>query len=319
MNLYFNDQYVGAGHAFDTTRKAGWIATSLKRTPVPDVELVSPRLLQRRDLLDVHNEAYVDAVESGLPESLASSQGFAWDPGLWASVCASNGGVVEAALVAMEDGVAGSLSSGLHHARRDRGAGFCTFNALVLAALASLAKGARRVLILDLDAHCGGGTHELTASDDRIVHLDVSVSSYDSYHPDGDGNQLLIVSRAAEYLTAVEAALATTTDGVDLVLYNAGMDPFEGCDIGGLSGVTYALLAQREALVFGWARVHRLPLAFVLAGGYTGAALDRDALVALHRLTIEASAVELGRSGATRRGCPDQDTSGWKRSTLVTP
>jgi acetoin utilization deacetylase AcuC-like enzyme len=290
MKLYFNDQYVGAAHAFDTTRKAGWIATSLQRTPVPGVELVSPRPLQRADLVDVHDEAYVDAVQSGHPERLATSQGFDWDSGLWRGVCASNSGVVEAAVAAMEDGVSGSLSSGLHHARRDRGAGFCTFNGLVLAARASLAHGARRVLILDLDAHCGGGTHELTAADDRILHLDVAVSAYDSYHPDGDGNQLLIVSRAADYLTATEAVLPTTTDGVDLVLYNAGMDPFEGCSIGGLPGITCDLLAQREALVFGWARAHRLPLAFVLAGGYTGAALDRDALVALHRLTIEAGA-----------------------------
>ena len=29
--------------------------------------------------------------------------------------------------------VAGSLSSGLHHARADRGNGFCTFNGLVVA------------------------------------------------------------------------------------------------------------------------------------------------------------------------------------------
>jgi hypothetical protein len=30
----------------------------------------------------------------------------------------TNGGVVEAAVAALEDGVAGSLSSGLHHARQ---------------------------------------------------------------------------------------------------------------------------------------------------------------------------------------------------------
>jgi hypothetical protein len=41
------------------------------------------------------------------------------------------------------------------------GAGFCTFNGLALAALAALDLGAKRVLVLDLDAHCGGGTHEL--------------------------------------------------------------------------------------------------------------------------------------------------------------
>jgi acetoin utilization deacetylase AcuC-like enzyme len=42
-------------------------------------------------------------------------------------------------------------------------------------------------------------------------------------------------------------------------------------------------------LVFEWARAHGLPVAFVLAGGYTGAALARAELVDLHLLTIEAA------------------------------
>ena len=73
-------------------------------------------------------------------------------------VLSSNGGAVAAGLAALEHGVAGSLSSGLHHARREKGAGFCTFNGLVIAAREALTAGARSVLILDFDAHCGGGT-----------------------------------------------------------------------------------------------------------------------------------------------------------------
>ncbi len=43
-------------------------------------------------------------------------------------------------------------------------------------------------------------------------------------------------------------------------------------------------------MVFAWARDQRVPIAFVLAGGYLGPRLDRDGLVALHRLTVEAAA-----------------------------
>src|SRR2546429_582741 len=82
------------------------------------------------------------AVETGLPRDLAESQGFVWGLGLWPMVLASNGGAVAAALAALQEGVAGSLSSGLHHARRGSGAGFCTFNGLVIAARAALAAGA---------------------------------------------------------------------------------------------------------------------------------------------------------------------------------
>src|SRR6185369_4139490 len=109
----------------------------------------------------------------------AESQGFSWDPGLWRMVLASNGGVVAAARAALQDGVAGSLSSGLHHARHERGAGFCTFNGLALAARAALDAGAGSVLILDLDAHCGGGTTSLIEREPRIWQSDVSVSGLD--------------------------------------------------------------------------------------------------------------------------------------------
>jgi hypothetical protein len=57
-------------------------------------------------------------VISGEPASLARSQGFTWGPRLFSVVAASTGGVVAAA---REAGISGSLSSGLHHARRGRG------------------------------------------------------------------------------------------------------------------------------------------------------------------------------------------------------
>ena len=68
------------------------------------------------------------------------------------------------------------------------------------------------------------------------------------------------------------------------------MDPFEGCDIGGLPGITSEILAARERLVFEWCRERELPIAFVLAGGYVGDRLDEAGLVDLHRLTLSAAA-----------------------------
>jgi hypothetical protein len=64
------------------------------------------------------------------------------------------------------------------------------------------------------------------------------------------------------------------------------MDPFEGCDTGGLEGITREMLATRERLVFEWCRARDLPVAFVLAGGYLGPGLDVAGLVDLHRLTL---------------------------------
>jgi acetoin utilization deacetylase AcuC-like enzyme len=292
VRVYYSPSYVGSGYAFDTTRKAGWIAESLSVSPIPGIELVEPAPLTREQVAAVHDLDYVRAVEIGIPLGLAASQGFAWDAGLWPMVLASNGGAVAAARAALQQGVAGSLSSGLHHARRERGAGFCTFNGLVIAAREALAAGARAVLILDLDAHGGGGTASLIADEPRVWHIDVSVSDYDSYPP-SDRTWLDLVHSGADYLPAVQRNLEETDRrglAFDLCLYNAGMDPCEDCSTGGLPGITPQVLADRERLVFGWCGKRRLPIAFVLAGGYVGSCLDERGLVSLHRLTLSVAA-----------------------------
>jgi hypothetical protein len=206
MRLFFSEQYLASEHQFDTTRKAGWIAESLARVAIPGVETVEPRPLTEQALAMVHDAEYIAAVRTGQPSGLAQSQGFAWGPGLFPAVCASNGGMVAAALEALRHGVSGSLSSGLHHAKRARGAGYCTFNGLVIAARSALEAGAGLVLILDLDAHCGGGTASLIQGEPAIRQMDISVSAFDRY--DSDTNSTLVmVDRSAEYLETIDCCL----------------------------------------------------------------------------------------------------------------
>ena len=291
VSVFYSPQYVGAAYAFETTRKAKWVADSLGRAPIDGIELVSPPSLLYEQVVQVHDPGYVRAVQTGVPRGLAESEGFTWDAGLWPMVLASNGGAVAAALAALQSGVAGSLSSGLHHARRDHGAGYCTFNGLAIAAREALAAGAASVLILDLDAHCGGGTASLIDREPRIWQVDVSVSPFDSYES-GERARLQIVGDSDQYLGEIDRALQDIRrrgPRFDLCLYNAGMDPFEGCPTGGLSGITSEMLETRERLVFDWCRERELPIAFVLAGGYVGDRLDEEGLVDLHRLTLSAA------------------------------
>jgi acetoin utilization deacetylase AcuC-like enzyme len=292
MRIFYCPSYTIATHASETTRKSRWIAESLARQPMSGIELVAPEPTTATALSRVHDPEYVDAVRKGNPRELAESQGFPWDSALWEMVCASNGGVAAAAIHALRTRrVSGSLSSGLHHARRARGAGYCTFNGLVLAAHAAIGEGARAVLILDFDAHCGGGTHELIHTDKRIWQMDVSVDAFDWYRPLGNSH-LEMVDDASRYLPTIERKLTwleSEAPRFDICLYNAGMDPYEGCSIGGMQGVTQKLLRDREAAVFSWCRMRGVPIAFVLAGGYLGPELERAGLVALHRLTFEAA------------------------------
>jgi acetoin utilization deacetylase AcuC-like enzyme len=291
VKLFYSLDYVRAEYAFDTTRKARWVAESLQSEPVAGVEFVAPEPVTETMLCAIHDPAYVAAVRTGEPRTLAETQDFRWDALLWPSVCASTGGTLAAADMALREGRAGSLSSGLHHARREQGKGYCTFNGLALAAHHALAGGAKSVLILDLDAHCGGGTHSLVAQEPRIRHADIAVDAYDSYTASGD-NRFELVGDSAHYLPAIQSLLTdlARSGAYDLCLYNAGMDPHEGSAEGGLAGVTEAMLAERERMVFAWCRARAIPVAFVLAGGYVSPQLSQQKLVALHRLTVAAAA-----------------------------
>ncbi|MEX1106150.1 MAG: hypothetical protein WEB78_08130 [Ilumatobacteraceae bacterium] len=288
MRVFHDAAYNDTGLTIETTRKATEIARSLIDRPIDRVEIVSPAVCRRDEIEAVHAPSYVDAVFTGRPRSLAASNTIGWDDRLAGAVCASTGGVRDATLQALATGgVAGSLSSGLHHASWASGSGYCTFNGLVVAAHAALAAGARRVLVLDLDAHCGGGTAGLIDGLDGVEQVDVSVSPFDRYESRPDAR--LVLCDGSNYLEVVERELAAITapDEIDLVLYNAGMDPHGLA--GGDPDIDDDVLLAREHLVFGWAASHRLPTAWVLAGGYTHG-LTMAELVDLHRITIRAAA-----------------------------
>jgi acetoin utilization deacetylase AcuC-like enzyme len=292
-SVYYSSAFVAAEYPFDTTRKSAWIAKSLGDQPIPGVQLVEPVPLGEAELQMVHSSEYVRAVRCGQPQALAASSGIPWDPEVWRAVCASNGGAVAAARLAFQTRRhTGSLSSGLHHATARCGRGYCTFNGLALAARSVHDLGAQSVLIVDLDAHCGGGTYSIVKSWPYVVHLDIACSSFDTYSVDQSGRSTLDEVQCVDaYLSTLDARLNALDGPFDLVLYNAGVDPHQACEIGGMRGVTFSFLAERERLVFEWARIHETPVAFVLAGGYSGSAFLPEDLVRQHRLTIAAAAL----------------------------
>ena len=289
MKIFYNDGYVAPNHSFDTTRKAAWIADAIHEAGVPGVELVDPACftgLAEQVIESIHGTEYVDALRTGEPEALASSQGFVWDEGIWEMALNSTAGVLGAVTEALASGSsAGSLSSGLHHARAGEGSGFCTVNGLAGTARHALGLVDGTVVVLDVDAHCGGGTHSLIGHEERIRHLDLSVSSFDSYAAAGD-NRLVLLARDASragfdrrYLDELDGLLDQIPDDTGLVVYNAGMDPHPT--------ISSAALTRREDRVAEWCSANSVPVAFVLAGGYTHVMAEGQ-LVDLHMKTVRA-------------------------------
>ena len=262
----------------ETRTKSGPIAALLATGEVDNIELRQPTPITRTELLAIHDPKYLDHI-------------LAKDPALIASILASTGGVRDGLDAALATGAACSLSSGLHHAKRDSEDGFCYVNGLALAALRALDEphSLGSVGILDTDAHCGGGTYSLVGENEEIRIADISVSDFDSWSSNHERHFLKTVRTSNRYLEAIEAGLEHLSD-VDVLIYNAGMDPFQGCRVGGLSGITHEVLTEREQMVARWCSETSTPVLFVLAGGYTGPKLDLDGVARLHLITIKAFA-----------------------------
>ena len=272
LPIYWGPDYV-LESGVETRTKSGPLAKILLGGEVPGIEIIAPLPATREELLVIHDEKYTDRLLSG-------------DPDLARSILASTGGVRDALDAIFLNGRSGSLSSGLHHAKYMRAEGLCYINGLALAALRAIKLfGAIKVGILDTDAHCGGGTFQLVGENENVILADVSCDSFDVWQPNSKRHHLKIVGNANDYLDAVKRAL-THIEGIDALIYNAGMDPFEGCSTGGMRGITREVLAERERLVAQWCEDTQTPAMFVLAGGYGGPNLDLDGVARLHLPTI---------------------------------
>jgi len=215
------------------------------------IVLRRPRPVTPDELARAHDPGYVEAILS-----LREDNGFG---NRSASVAASlpwtSGAMLSAARHALATrAVACAPCSGFHHAHWDGAAGFCTFNGLMVTALALLSEGAvRRVGILDCDQHYGDGTEDIIARTgvrDIVRHVTAGRD-----YP----------RQAGRFLEALPG-IVRGFGGCDVVLYQAGADPHVDDPLGGF--LDDAQLARRDAIVFAEARAAALPIAWNLAGGY---------------------------------------------------
>jgi acetoin utilization deacetylase AcuC-like enzyme len=276
VRVHFSDHHVvalPAGHRFPMGKYARLRALLRERGLVRDEELVPSPPAPAWALELAHDAAYVRAVLDGtLDERAQRVLGFPWSEALVARSLASAGGTLAAARAALEDGIAGNLAGGTHHAFRDHGSGYCVFNDLAVAALAVLAEGrVGRVLIVDVDVHQGDGTAAILAGDERVFTLSVhgaknfpfrkQRSTLDVELPDGTGDEAYLMALAPVLMRAFDAARP------DLVLVQAGVDPLADDKLGRLS-LSLDGLAARDEQILATCKTRGVPVALTLGGGY---------------------------------------------------
>jgi acetoin utilization deacetylase AcuC-like enzyme len=237
------------------------------------VDWIEPEAMPLRWLEAVHEPDYVAEVrEARVPPAKERRIGFPVDDFVARRAARVPGGTYRAALLAMERGFAANSAGGSHHALADTGAGYCVFNDLAIAAVRLVDEGTvNRLLIVDCDVHQGDGTAALTAGRPGIatysIHAEKNFpvrkarSTLDVPLPDGTGDD--------EYLETLEGTLLPLVESFrpELILYQAGVDPFEGDRLGRLS-LSQEGLDARDRLVAGIARDRGIGVASTPGGGY---------------------------------------------------
>ena len=128
------------------------------------------------------------------------------------------------------------------------------------------------MLVVDLDAHQGNGTASVFQSWPWAEIFDLYERGIFPAQKEPEDYPMPVGSglTGGEYLGIVQDALPAALDAVrpDLLIYNAGSDPFVKDPLAGFR-LTAGDLAERDMMVVTMARERRIPLAMVLSGGYS--------------------------------------------------
>ena len=254
------------------------------------VETLPSREASDEELLRVHQQDHLDAIENAVAE-LEGSPG-QLDPDTYVSAesltvarLAAGGAIDLCRAVARGDfdsGLAAVRPPG-HHAESDRSMGFCLFNNVAIAARALQAEdGVEKVLIVDWDVHHGNGTQHLFESDPSVLYF--STHQHPCYPGTGrfgevgfgrgEGSTVNVPMPAGcgdgEYLGVLQRILTPVARafGPDAILVSAGFDahrddPLAAMEISRAGYLAMATLVRALAEDLCGGR-----LAFVLEGGY---------------------------------------------------
>jgi acetoin utilization deacetylase AcuC-like enzyme len=142
----------------------------------------APRAATRGELLRVHSEAHLAAIDK------TAGRAVSLDPDTYTSPDSRDVALLAAgAIIGGVEAIVQSRATRVfalvrppgHHAERERAMGFCLYNGVAAAAAHALSLGLERVAIIDYDVHHGNGTQWIFYDDPRVLY--VSTHQYPFY------------------------------------------------------------------------------------------------------------------------------------------
>lgn len=185
---------------------------------------------------------------------------------------------------ALENSFSYFLGGGMHHARTDKGAGFCLLNDIVI----GIKKLQKEKLIdscwvIDVDAHKGDGTAEMTVHDTSILTLSLHMEkgwpldNPDPSHPSKSPSTIDIpINKENErkynelLMNGLHQLMLIQGHAPDLIVVNNGSDPYEhdGLPSTRLINLTKDELLTRDQNIYNFCQSRNIPQCWLMSGGY---------------------------------------------------
>jgi len=256
------------------------LVRDLLRDSGANLDWHEPEPMPRAWIEAVHDPDYVaEVIETRVPREKERRIGFPVTEAVALRSVAVPGGTYLAAKLAQRYGFAANTAGGSHHALHDTGAGYCVFNDLAIAANRLAAEG-ERVLIVDCDVHQGDGTAALMAGRSDVATYSIHA---EKNFPVRKARSTLDVGLSdgaddVAYMDALTTSLPALVEDFapTLILYQAGVDPWEGDRLGRLKLSREGLMV-RDKWIASLGRARGLPLASALGGGYGVDAMEVSA------------------------------------------
>lgn len=264
---------------FEAMKKRGTVEGFLHLEPSP----ASDDMVSR-----AHSPEYVDSLRSLKRNHMTEYSEIPLTKAIVEAFFLAAGGTVLAAREALSRGAAANVGGGFHHAGESRAEGFCYINDIAVAIRQLQGEQLiKKAAVIDCDLHQGNGTALIFKDDPSVFTFSIhqeknyplkAQSTWDIGLVDSTGDE--------EYLRKLGHAVPKILDSFapDLVIYQAGADPYQDDQLGGLS-ITKNGLEQRDRIVYAHCRHRKIPWAVTLGGGY---ARDVQDTVEIHRRSIEA-------------------------------
>ncbi len=179
-NWIFDPSHPTQGRRFDNARD---LFLQLAKAKNVEVIEISPNVVHKGELLRVHTPEYIEEV-------LEQHRSSEWN-GKREDLANLASKFVQGTLYALDNLMVGNTKLAVHfpgakhHAQADHSSGFCVFADFAIAADIATKDYGKKVAILDIDAHHGDGTENLTASNLSVL----TFSIHESGIFPGTGNQ----------------------------------------------------------------------------------------------------------------------------------